>query len=118
MSPDLNKKSFSVKKQVEAVTSEEIRMKQVYKKHNMYVKETVPADRLLIWNLKDGWEPLCKFLDKPIPSGPIPHDNQVGDNQWIDDYILQSPVFKASQSYFVRYLLGGISRFGVAGFLI
>lgn len=36
------------------------------------LKEIVPEDRLLIWNLKDGWEPLCKFLGKPIPNTPIP----------------------------------------------
>ena len=36
-------------------------------KHNMYVINTVPKENLLVWNLKDGWEPLCKFLNKPIP---------------------------------------------------
>ena len=33
----------------------------------MYVINTVPKENLLVWNLKDGWEPLCKFLGKPIP---------------------------------------------------
>ena len=33
----------------------------------MYVMNTVPKENLLVWNLKDGWEPLCKFLQKPIP---------------------------------------------------
>jgi hypothetical protein len=36
------------------------------------VKEIVPEDRLLIWNVADGWEPVCKFLGKPVPSVPIP----------------------------------------------
>jgi len=35
-------------------------------------KEIVPEDRLLIWNLKDGWKPLCDFLGKPIPDISIP----------------------------------------------
>ena len=39
----------------------------------------VPPERLLIWNIKDGWEPLCNFLDKPIPPKPIPHENKSGD---------------------------------------
>ena len=28
---------------------------------------TVPKEDLLVWDLKEGWEPLCKFLNKPIP---------------------------------------------------
>src|SRR5690348_2806959 len=33
------------------------------------VKRTVPADQLLLFDLKDGWAPLCKFLGKPLPAG-------------------------------------------------
>ena len=36
-------------------------------------------ERLLIWDVKEGWDPLCKFLGKPIPDSPIPHDNKTGD---------------------------------------
>ena len=32
------------------------------------VIKTVPKERLLIFNVKEGWEPLCKFLDVPIPN--------------------------------------------------
>ena len=46
-------------------------MRQLYKKHNLYVQNVVPKENLLVWNLKDGWEPLCKFLDKPIPQGIV-----------------------------------------------
>ena len=35
-----------------------------YRKHNLYVKNHCPPDRLLIYKLGDGWEPLCKFLNK------------------------------------------------------
>lgn len=30
----------------------------------------------LCWENGDGWEKLCKFLDKPIPDHPFPHKNQ------------------------------------------
>ena len=40
------------------------------------VKATVPADKLLIFEVKDGWGPLCKFLGVPEPSEPIPHLNK------------------------------------------
>ena len=31
-----------------------------------------PAERLLVFDVKDGWEPLCTFLAKPIPAMPFP----------------------------------------------
>src|SRR5438876_4867260 len=42
---------------------------------NERVEETVPADRLLVWQVTDGWEPLCEFLQVPVPSEPLPHEN-------------------------------------------
>jgi len=45
---------------------------QHYEDWEEYVKAHVPADRLLIFNAKQGWEPLCKFLGKEIPDGPYP----------------------------------------------
>ena len=42
---------------------------EVYLDHNEHVKAVVPPDRLLVFNAKDGWAPLCEFLGVPIPSG-------------------------------------------------
>ena len=42
---------------------------------NEQVKQTVPAERLLAWDLRDGWEPLCEFLELPVPDEPLPHLN-------------------------------------------
>jgi hypothetical protein len=39
------------------------------------VKRTVPADRLLVWNPREGWEPLCEFLEVDVPSEPLPRLN-------------------------------------------
>ena len=39
------------------------------------VKRVVPADRLLVFDVNQGWEPLCDFLDVPIPDTPFPHRN-------------------------------------------
>ena len=36
------------------------------------MKSTVPADRLLVWDVREGWEPLCQFMDLPIPDEPFP----------------------------------------------
>lgn len=47
-----------------------------YERHNREVRELVPPEQLLDFKLKDGWEPLCKFLDKPVPEGKkFPHAN-------------------------------------------
>lgn len=42
---------------------------------NAQVIASVPADKLLVFEAKDGWEPLCRFLDKPIPGIAYPRTN-------------------------------------------
>jgi hypothetical protein len=44
-------------------------------RYNDQVRQSVPADRLLVWSPADGWEPLCEFVDAPVPSAPLPHVN-------------------------------------------
>ena len=44
-------------------------------RHNEEVQRVVPAERLLVWQVTDGWEPLCEFLDVPVPAEPLPHEN-------------------------------------------
>ncbi|XP_057299277.1 uncharacterized protein LOC130629918 [Hydractinia symbiolongicarpus] len=39
------------------------------------VKRNVPEEKLLVYSVKEGWEPLCKFLNVPIPEQPFPHTN-------------------------------------------
>ncbi|PGH34178.1 hypothetical protein GX50_02952 [[Emmonsia] crescens] len=49
--------------------------KGAFKAHFNAICELVPKDMLLIYNIKDGWNPLCEFLGKPVPSDPFPgHD--------------------------------------------
>lgn len=42
---------------------------------NESVKATVPADRLLVYEVKEGWQPLCEFLDVPVPDEAFPRAN-------------------------------------------
>jgi hypothetical protein len=42
---------------------------------NAQVKETVPSDRLLVWDPADGWGPLCEFLEVAVPDGDVPRVN-------------------------------------------
>jgi hypothetical protein len=43
-----------------------------YLAHNEAVKAAIPPDRLLVYQVKDGWGPLCRFLGVPIPADPFP----------------------------------------------
>jgi len=48
-----------------------------YKEWIEEVKNTVPPARLLVYQVKDGWKPLCDFLGLPVPEGKaFPHINE------------------------------------------
>ena len=48
---------------------------EVFHRHNQAVKDTVGPDNLLVWDVKDGWGPLCDFLGVDAPPGAFPHVN-------------------------------------------
>ena len=48
---------------------------KIYEAHLEKVKATIPAEQLLLYNIKDGWQPLCDFLNLPIPTTPFPNSN-------------------------------------------
>lgn len=55
---------------------------ECYKRHNEAVIRHVPPERLLVFDVKEGWEPLCKFLGVPVPEGvPFPHLNDTAEFQ-------------------------------------
>jgi hypothetical protein len=43
--------------------------------HNEAVMRAIPKDRLLVFDVREGWEPLCSFLDVPVPEGDFPRTN-------------------------------------------
>jgi hypothetical protein len=47
-----------------------------FERHNAEVREHVPAHQLLVFEASEGWEPLCRFLECPVPpTRPFPHLN-------------------------------------------
>ena len=52
-----------------------------FESHNAEVIRTVPANKLLVFSVKDGWEPLCNFLNVTIPDKPFPHVNDRAEMQ-------------------------------------
>jgi hypothetical protein len=51
------------------------RAQALYEQHNEEVRLEAPADRLLEWQAVEGWEPLCRALDLPVPDEPFPRVN-------------------------------------------
>jgi len=61
----------------------------VYEANVAAVKEHVPAERLLVHRLGDGWGPLCAHLGVPVPDIPYPNSNSTRAFQ--DKFLTTSP---------------------------
>lgn len=46
-----------------------------FERHNAEVRALIPADRLLVFDVKQGWGPLCAFLGVEVPDTPFPRTN-------------------------------------------
>jgi hypothetical protein len=53
----------------------------IYRAHNAEVKATIPPDRLLVFDGAHGWQPLCAFLEVPVPDEPYPNTNSTAEFQ-------------------------------------
>jgi len=60
---------------------DETHMIDVFERHNAEVERTIPPERLMVFEAAQGWEPLCKFLDVPIPATPFPRTNTTEEFQ-------------------------------------
>lgn len=54
---------------------------EVFERHIEAVKAHVPEERLLVFRVQEGWDPLCEFLNVDVPKVPFPHVNSRGDIQ-------------------------------------
>ncbi len=81
-----------------ATTSES--MRSAMERFNRQVQESVPPERLLVWSVGDGWEPLCRFLELPVPDTPFPHlnDSKVFADRIIDGALLALSEWRARES--------------------
>jgi hypothetical protein len=57
------------------------RLIEVYERHNQAVQLTIPAERLLVYEVSQGWEPLCRFLGVAVPDQPMPRTNSTAEFQ-------------------------------------
>jgi len=70
----------------------ELSVRQCYRRHNAYLQMKAPKDATLEYKVKDGWGPLCQFLNKPVPDVPFPHKNKGGDI--LKEYMDTHPLFQ------------------------
>ena len=58
---------------------------RVFREHIAEVQSEIPADRLLTFDLREGWQPLCAFLEVEVPDTPFPRTNsskEFVDEEW------------------------------------
>jgi hypothetical protein len=58
---------------------------RVFRKHIAEVQSAIPPDRLLTFDLQEGWPPLCDFLEVEVPGIPFPRTNsskEFVDEEW------------------------------------
>jgi Sulfotransferase domain len=46
-----------------------------YRRRTEEVCAAIAAERLLVFNVAEGWAPLCRFLDVPVPNASFPRMN-------------------------------------------
>ncbi|OAR02278.1 hypothetical protein LLEC1_05426 [Akanthomyces lecanii] len=76
------------------------RGKEIFERHYAEVRSLVPKENLLEYCVTDGWEPLCNFLDVPVPKEqPFPN---VNDNV---NFVARSKARNWAQTYNVMVRL-------------
>jgi len=52
---------------------------EVFNAHTAEVTRTIAPDRLLVFDVAEGWGPLCRHLDVPAPDTPFPRVNSTAE---------------------------------------
>ena len=53
--------------------------RSVFERHNTEVQRKVPPEKLLVYEVKEGWGPLCDFLGVEVPDKPFPRLNDTAE---------------------------------------
>ena len=52
---------------------------EVFERHNAEIRQRVPGVRLIVYDVKAGWGPLCEFLGVEVPDEPFPRTNDTAE---------------------------------------
>lgn len=61
---------------------------RVFRDHTAAVRAEIAPERLLVFDVRDGWVPLCAFLGVPVPDTPYPRTNSskaFKEQEWKQD---------------------------------
>lgn len=70
------------------------------------MKRVTPPNRLHFFDVAEGWEPLCKILNVPVPDEPFP---RVNDKDQLQEDI---------QGLVIKGVVGWLQIFGVVGAVV
>ncbi|NKB24364.1 MAG: hypothetical protein GKR87_08320 [Kiritimatiellae bacterium] len=64
---------------------------KIFEEEKQKIINLIPEEHLLLFDAKEGWEPLCNFLETDIPEVPFPHSNkkQKRVNRTMIRYVIQ-----------------------------
>jgi hypothetical protein len=54
---------------------------EVFTRHTQEVRGAIESARLLVFDVREGWAPLCRFLEVPVPDEPFPRLNDTATTQ-------------------------------------
>ena len=81
----------------------------IYRDHNALVKAKTAPENLLLFDLNDGWEPLCSFLGADVPDVPFPNVNE-GDavKDLVATFMKRSMIRVARNLAFISLGIAGV----------
>ncbi len=72
-----------------------------YSEWQKHCESTIKQKRLLIFNVKEGWKPLCDFLEVEVPTSNFP---RVNDRKSFNGWFIISQEIKSVLGFFGIYL--------------
>lgn len=91
-------------------------LRRTYTDHYAHVRSKVPPERLLNFQVKEGWAPLCDFLGKEAPDEPFPRVNDAAWTVNLHYYIVALRLWHIGRKYVGMAAVVGIA-YGLARWL-
>ncbi|KAJ7610979.1 P-loop containing nucleoside triphosphate hydrolase protein [Roridomyces roridus] len=89
-----------------------------YRAHYAEIRRVTPKERLLEYELGSGWEPLCKFLGKPVPDVPFPRINEASAYREKMAVLGRKVIIRSLRNLAGVLVVGGAIAFGVSRYLL
>lgn len=73
-------------------------MRRAYDEHHALIRRLVPPERLLFFRVSDGWEPLCIFLDTPVPEVAFPRKNESAELKQVSKKVVNDGLIQLAKA--------------------